>query len=71
MDREQLIVLVTKIQNGEGTEQEQDQDHLLEQLEQNVPHPEVSNLIFWDKRELTAEQIVDEALAYQPIRLQP
>jgi len=69
MDREQLIVLVTKIQNGEGTEQEQ--DHLLEQLEQNVPHPEVSNLIFWDKRELTAEQIVDEALAYQPIRLQP
>ncbi|WP_046226166.1 bacteriocin immunity protein [Paenibacillus dauci] len=69
MDREQLIVLVAKIQNGEGTEQEQ--DHLLEQLEQNVSHPEVSNLIFWDKRELTAEQIVDEALAYQPIRLQP
>ncbi|ANF95597.1 bacteriocin immunity protein [Paenibacillus bovis] len=69
MDREQLIALVNKIQSGEGSEQEQ--DDLLEQLQQNVPHPGVSDLIYWDKRELTAEQIVDEALAYEPIRLEP
>lgn len=68
MEREQLIAIVAKIQNAEGNEQEL--DDLLEQLQRRVAHPEIVNLIFWDERELTAEQIVDEALAYQPIRLE-
>ncbi|WP_283809039.1 hypothetical protein [Tumebacillus amylolyticus] len=42
---------------------------MIELLERNVLHPEVSDLIFWDKRELKAEEIVDEALAYKPIIL--
>lgn len=67
LNREQLIELVQRIMNGEGSEDEQDE--WLELLGQQVPHPEVSNLIFWDERELTAEQIVDEALNYRPILL--
>jgi hypothetical protein len=38
-------------------------------LEENVPDPEVSNLIYWNDEELTAEKIVDKALSYKPIQL--
>lgn len=37
-------------------------------LEENVPHPQVCNFIFWGE-EKTAEQIVDIALQYKPILL--
>lgn len=67
LNREQLIELVQRIMDGEGSENEQDE--WLELLGQQVSHPEVSNLIFWDERELTAEQVVDEALNYRPILL--
>ncbi|WP_411343859.1 hypothetical protein ACE3MZ_20000 [Paenibacillus sp. WLX1005] len=67
LDREQLIALVQRIMDGEGSEGEQDE--WLELLRRQVPHPEVSNLIFWDERDLTAEQIVDEALNYRAILL--
>jgi hypothetical protein len=43
----------------------------LDRLEKSVPHPEVSDLIFWDDRNLTAEEIVEEALSYQPIMTPP
>ena len=43
---------------------------MIAELEANVPHLGVSDLIFWPERgELTAEQIVDDALAYKPIAL--
>ncbi len=38
-------------------------------LKENVIHPAVSNLIFWNDEELTAEKIVDAALNYKPILL--
>ncbi len=41
------------------------------ELEKLLPHPGVSDLIFYPKREMTAEEIVDEALAYKPIILGP
>lgn len=63
----ELIELVRKIMEVEGTESEIDE--MLVYLKQNVPHPEVSDLIFWDKRELTPEEIVEEALSYKPIIL--
>ncbi|WP_458462075.1 hypothetical protein [Paenibacillus sp.] len=34
-----------------------------------MPHAEISNLIFWDDRDSTSEQIVEEALAARPILL--
>ncbi|WP_411348049.1 hypothetical protein [Paenibacillus sp. WLX2291] len=67
LDRQQLIALVQRIMDGEGSEGKQDE--WLELLQRQVPHPEVSNLIFWDERDLTAEQIVDEALNYRAILL--
>lgn len=64
-NREELVELVRKIKNAEGTEEELDE--MLELLERSVPHPEVSDLIFWDERNLNPEEIVEEALNYQPI----
>ncbi|EGK08688.1 hypothetical protein HMPREF9374_3268 [Desmospora sp. 8437] len=31
----------------------------------SVPNPAGSDLIFWDNRDLTAEEVVDEALNYK------
>lgn len=67
LTREELIVLVNKIIECEGTEDEIDE--MLEVVKNNVPHPEVSDLIYWNEEELTPEQIVDKALAYSPIQL--
>lgn len=64
-----LIELVRKLMNAEGTEDELDE--MLTELEQEMPYAEISNLIFWDDRDLTPEQIVEEALAARPIILPP
>ncbi|MEK3794155.1 hypothetical protein MKX42_20675 [Paenibacillus sp. FSL R7-0204] len=69
LSRQQLIALVTKIVNAEGTEAELDE--WLEVVASNVAHPGVSDLIFWNEPELTPEEIVDAALCYQPIVLPP
>ena len=65
MDRTELIDLVNKIINCEGTEEEIDNMILL--LEENVIYPDISDLIFYDEK--SAEEIVDIALAYKPILL--
>ncbi|OWA34999.1 hypothetical protein B9G55_14785 [Saccharibacillus sp. O16] len=45
------------------------QDFYLELLEAQVAMPDVSDLIFWN--DLEPEEVVDRALAYQPIILPP
>ena len=67
LDRAELIAIVRRIMDADGTESEI--DALITTLESNVPHPSVSDLIFWpqDGVEPTAEQVVDVALAYRPI----
>jgi hypothetical protein len=77
MDRDELIVLTRRLCAGEGSREEIDE--WLATLEANVPHPRVSNLIYWpgmelpdhDDTELSAEQIVDLALAYEPYEVPP
>ncbi len=69
LSRNELIDLVEKIMEDQGNEQEIDQ--WLEIIDQNVPHPEISNLIFWNDKDCSAAEIVDTALAYQPILLPP
>ncbi|WP_260632559.1 hypothetical protein [Paenibacillus xylanexedens] len=64
-----LVELVRKLMDSEGTEAEL--DDMLTELQQQVPYAEISNLIFWDERDLTPEQIVEEALASRPIILPP
>ena len=67
LSREELIELVRRIMNAEGTEEELDTWE--ETLEQNVTDPAVSDYIFYPDRDMTAEEIVDRALSYKPIQL--
>ena len=67
MTKIDLISLVNKILESEGTEQEIDQ--MIGEVERNVVCPDIIDLIFWNDEELTAQEIVDIALAYEPIRL--
>lgn len=67
MTRAELVALVAHVMSGLGGEEEQDAD--LRRIEAAVLHPRVAELMFWGARELTAEQVVDEALAYEPIAL--
>ncbi|GII57321.1 hypothetical protein Pth03_57100 [Planotetraspora thailandica] len=71
-ERTELIRLVDFLMSAQGTEKEQDE--ALRSLESRVPHPRVSDLIFWPQHEgfdhdPTAQQVVDAALAYRPIEL--
>ncbi|MFI1968094.1 hypothetical protein BLA24_21155 [Streptomyces cinnamoneus] len=68
MTREELIQLVERIMAGEG-ETEAEHDELVHTLERNVIHPAVTDLIYHTRPELTAEEVVDRALAYKPIAL--
>ena len=65
MSFEELIELVRKIMNCEGTEQEIDEMTLL--LTENVTDPNVTDYIYYD--DLTPEEIVSKALSYKPIQL--
>jgi len=67
LSRHDLIDLVRKILECEGTEEQVDEWQDL--LEENVPHPDVSALMFENDEDLTPEEIVDRALAYKPIQL--
>lgn len=64
LNKEELIKIVEKIINAEGSEEEL--DNLIDVLEKSVPHPNVSDLIFWNEEELSATEIVEEALKYKP-----
>jgi hypothetical protein len=76
VDREELITLVQRIMAGEAKTEEED-DRLVELFEANVPRPGASDLIFWpehalgERRQLTAEEVVDLALSYKRIPMGP
>lgn len=67
LTREELIELVNKIIECEGSEEEI--DVMIEVVKRNVPYPDISDLIYWSEDELTPEQIIDKALNYKPIQL--
>lgn len=69
LTEDQLIELVRKIKNCEGTEEEIDEWQLL--LQRNVPDPEMSDLIFYSDENLSPEEIVERAMSYRPIPLPP
>ncbi|MCY8858519.1 bacteriocin immunity protein [Bacillus atrophaeus] len=63
MSKEELISLVKKIMNPEL--EDEVVGKYIDLLEENVPHPAPSDLIFWSEEEYTAEQIVEIALNYK------
>lgn len=66
-DKAEMVALVQRILDMRYTEEEL--HDLLDLLERSTACPEVSNLIFWPKRRMTAAEIVDTALAHRPIIL--
>lgn len=67
LTKAQIVDLVTRLYNGEGSEEEAGE--WINLLQRNVPHPDISNLIFWPEEDLTIEEIVEKALNYKPIVL--
>ncbi|MER7516945.1 e9imm peptide [Streptomyces sp. NPDC126499] len=68
MSREEAIPLVQRLMNGETSEAEG--DDILDDLRRGLACPHISDYIFWNfDPELTAEKVVDRALAYKPIAL--
>ena len=66
MERKELIDLIEQIKNFEGTERED--DALLENLENMVLDPEISDYIYWT--DMSSEEIADKVLTYKPIILE-
>ncbi len=72
LTRIELIALVAKLQDAEGTPEQTEVWIAL--VEANVPDPYVLDLIYWPNRcglgdDPGAETIVDRALSYRPIEL--
>jgi hypothetical protein len=67
LSKEQLIALVNKIVEAQGTEEAV--DSWIEQLKANVPHPSVTDLIYYSDPPLTPEEVIEKALSYEPIKL--
>jgi hypothetical protein len=65
LNREQLVALVARIRQPKLLTEEL-RNELLEEFEHCVPHPNVSDLIYWPERPMSDEEIVDEALRFKP-----
>ena len=63
-----LVELVERLQRGDFADESQE-DAAIALLTQSVPHPRITDLIFHSSESRTAQEIVDEALAYRPIEL--
>jgi hypothetical protein len=62
LTRDELVSLVGRIMRLEETGRILDE--WVWELKQNVPHPHVTDMIFWPDKDRTADEIVDEALAW-------
>ncbi len=67
LTKQELVALVERLMNAEGTEEELVE--IEKQVQSSVPHPAISDLIYYPKVQMTAEEVVTTALTYQPIRL--
>jgi hypothetical protein len=63
LSKEELIDLVDKICNPKLSDEKVSE--YIEVLEDNVPHPAPSDLIFWSEEDLSPERVVEIALAYK------
>jgi hypothetical protein len=69
MRRDEAIPLVQRLMTGDTTDEAQ-ASKLLAALERGLGCPHISDYIYWDfDHAVTAEQVVDRAMAYKPIAL--
>lgn len=64
-DKDELIALVQRILDMRYTEAEL--AGLMDTLKRSTGCPEISDLIYYPKRPLSAAEIVDAALAHRPV----
>jgi hypothetical protein len=67
LTNEEMLNLIKKLMAGQGSDEEA--GDWLYMLERNANGAPVGDYIFWPEKEeenLTAEQILDKALAYEP-----
>ncbi|AGS69406.1 hypothetical protein [Streptomyces collinus] len=65
--REDLVRIVQQLIDANLPEEAE--DRLLDSLRASVLHPRVSDLIYYSDPPLTADEVVEQALAYRPIAL--
>lgn len=65
--REELVRMVQLLIDARLPEEEE--DRIVDELKSSVLHPRVTDLIYYNTPKLTAEEVVDRALAYRPIEL--
>lgn len=63
LSKDELVELVNKIFNPKLSDEEVSE--YIEILEDNVPHPAPSDLIFLNEEDLSPEEVVEIALAYE------
>ncbi|MGE1102025.1 bacteriocin immunity protein [Peribacillus simplex] len=63
LSKEELVELVNKICNPQLSDEEVSE--YIEILEDNIPHPAPSDLIFWNDEDLSPEEVVEIFLAYK------
>ncbi|MFF4396959.1 e9imm peptide [Streptomyces sp. NPDC001480] len=69
MSREAGILLVQRLMDADYAD-EAEADEIIAALVRGLGCPHVSDYIFWDfDAQLTAEKVVDRALAYEPFAL--
>ncbi|MGW3643199.1 e9imm peptide [Streptomyces sp. NPDC005166] len=69
MSRDDAIPLVQLLLNADVAD-EAEGEEILDALQRGLACPHISDYIYWDfDPELSAEKIVDRALAYKPIAL--
>lgn len=69
MSREEAICLVQRIMDADYAD-DAECDAIITALERGTGCPHISDCIFWDNDpQMTAEKIVDRALAYEPFAL--
>jgi hypothetical protein len=66
LNRAELVELVKRIIDGAYASDDEVAEWL-SRIEDSVPHPGVSDLIFYSEDEPDAEAVVDAALAYRPV----
>jgi hypothetical protein len=70
LNKQELIELVKKISNADFDSEEEGVE-LRYLLRSNVLDPYITDYIFSNQYDLTAEEIVEKALSYKPIILGP
>jgi hypothetical protein len=69
MDREEALSLVRRLMAADFTH-EDEADEAMAKLERGLVCPHIGDYIYWDfDPKLTAEEIVNRALAYEPLAL--